>query len=163
MLFCRATDDEALALKWILDLYAKASGQVINYEKSSMTFSKRTLPAKRTRIAQVLGVQVVDQYDRYLGMPAVVGKSKKQLFSIIRDRISKRINGWQEKTLSQPGKEVLIKVVLQSIPTYIMSCFMLPKNLIKSIETAIRQFWWGSTATRNMAWVSWSRLCRAKC
>ena len=44
------------------------------------------------------------------------------------------------KLLSQVGREVLIKSVIQTIPTYSMSCFKLPKGLIKEIETMIRNF-----------------------
>lgn len=92
----------------------------------------------------------------------MVGKSKQQIFSIIRDRIWRRINGWGEKTLSSAGKEVLIKSVHQSIPTYIMSCFLLPGYLVRSIEMAIRRFWWGSGPKRKLAWLPWSTLCQSK-
>ena len=67
------------------------------------------------------------------------------------------------KLLSQVGREVLIKSVIQTIPTYSMSCFKLPKGLIKEIETMIRKFWWGySGDCRKVHWVKWERLCQAK-
>lgn len=162
MVFCEATPDYATRLKQILDTYARVSGQVINFEKSSMVFSSGIPADCKTQITQILGVQVVDKLDKYLGMPAVVGKSKQQIFGVIRERVWKRINGWGEKTLSQAGKEVLIKAVLQAIPTYLMSCFLLPGNLITSIEAAIREFWWGNGEARKMAWLAWSQLCRSK-
>lgn len=127
-----------------------------------MTFSPGIAADRKEQITQILGVHVVDSLDRYLGMPSVVGKSKQHIFSIIRERIWKRINGWGENTLSMPGREVLIKAVLQSIPTYIISCFLLPGHLIKSIEAAVRSFWWGSNGTKKLAWLSWSQLCRPK-
>lgn len=83
MFFCRATSADAAALKNILNKYAIVSGHIINFDKSSMTFSHDTQPEVREQIAQILGVQVVEQHDRYLGMQAIVGKSKKQIFSII--------------------------------------------------------------------------------
>lgn len=52
--------------------------------------------------------------------------------------------------------------MLQSIPTYIMSCFMLPNYLINSIEAAIRGFWWGSGSNKAMAWLPWAQLCKSK-
>lgn len=60
-------------------------------------------------------------------------------------------NEWVgEKTLSRTGNEVLIKAVLQSIPSYIMSCFLLPGYLIDSIESAIKAFWW--VLARKIKW-----------
>lgn len=162
MIFCRETEEEAGVLRQLLDLYAKASGQVINFEKYSMTFSTGVSPGRRNQIVATLGVNVVDCHDKYLGMPAVVGKSKKEVFRFLRERVSKRINGWGERTLSSVGNEVLIKAVLQSIPTYTMSCFLLPGYLISSIEAEIRSYWWGSGAYRKIAWVSWDKLCQAK-
>lgn len=151
MVFCEATPEYAHNLRNILEVYARVSRQVINYEKSSMVYSAEISEEKKAQVTQILGVQVVERLDLYLAMPSVVGKSKQQIFSVLRERSWKRINGWGEKTLSQAGKEVLIKAVLQAIPTYIMSCFFLPGNLIDSIEAAIRQFWWGGGTVRRMA------------
>ena len=53
--------------------------------------------------------------------------------------------------------------MIQAIPTYSMSCFKLPKGLIKEIETMIHKFWWGySGDCRKVHWVKWERLCQAK-
>ena len=44
-----------------------------------------------------------------------------------------------------------------------MSCFKLPKGLIKEIEIMIRKFWWGYNGeARKVHWVKWERLCEAK-
>ena len=52
----------------------------------------------------------------------------------------KKLQGLKEKILSQVGRKVLIKSVIQAIPTYSMSCFKLPKGLIKDIEVMIYKF-----------------------
>ena len=40
-------------------------------------------------------------------------------------------------------KEVMIKYVLQSITSYIMSIYLLPNSFIDDIEKMINAFWWG--------------------
>lgn len=54
-----------------------------------------------------------------------------------------RISGWNTKLLSLGGKEVLIKSIAQSIPTFAMMVFKIPKNVCKGITDTISQFWWG--------------------
>ena len=54
-----------------------------------------------------------------------------------------KLQGWKEKFLSQVGREVLLKAVVQAIPTFVMSCFKLPSGLLEDIEMIIRKFWWG--------------------
>ena len=75
----------------------------------------------------------------------------------------KKLQGWKENLLSQAGKEVLIKSIIQAIPTYTMNCFKLPRGLIKELEVLIRKFWWGySGESRKVHWVKWERLCEDK-
>ena len=58
---------------------------------------------------------------------------------------------------------MLIKSVIQAIPTYSMSCFKLPKGLIKEIKIMIRKFWWGySGDSKKVHWVKWERLCQGR-
>jgi len=86
-------------------------------------------------------IKVVECHSMYLGLPAFVGRSKQQVFKFIQDRVWKKLNGWKEKFLSTVGGEVLIKLVIQVIRTYVMSCFLLPMGLCKHIEGMISKFW----------------------
>ena len=72
------------------------------------------------------------------------------------------MQGWKEKLLSQVRKEVMIKVVIQSIPAYSMSVFKMPVSLCKEIETMICKFWWGHSDSKKIHLVKWSSLCSPK-
>ena len=61
----------------------------------------------------------------------------------------KKINSWSSKSLSKAGREVLIKSVLQSIPTYFMSLFTLPVSLCDEIERMMNCFWWGHSGGQS--------------
>lgn len=58
---------------------------------------------------------------------------------------------------------VLIKSVIQSIPTYIISCFELPSSLCHEIESLNHDFWWGrKDSKRKTHWVNWNAMCTSK-
>jgi hypothetical protein len=75
-----------------------------------------------------MGVTNTNSMEKYLGLPPMIGRSKRAAFEDIKTRVWKRVQGWKEKLLSQAGREVLVKAVLQSIPTYTMSCFKIPTS-----------------------------------
>jgi hypothetical protein len=61
--------------------------------------------------------------------------------------------------LSQAGKEILLKAVIQAIPTFSMSVFMLPKSLCYEINSLMQRFWWGHKENdTRIHWMSWSRM-----
>ena len=70
----------------------------------------------------------MQRYDTYLGLPALVGRSRNWEFQNIKERVNKRVNDWKAKFLSQAGNEVLLKAVVQAIPAYSMSIFFAPQN-----------------------------------
>ena len=111
----------------------------------------------------MLGVLVIKSYEKYLRLPSFVGRQKKACFNHIKEQIWSRMQGWKEKLLSQAGKEIIIKEVVQSIPTYSISVFCLPIGLLKDIEAMIKKFWWGrSENSRKIHWVRWETLCSSK-
>ncbi|KAL0014227.1 hypothetical protein SO802_001296 [Lithocarpus litseifolius] len=163
LLFCSAQLGDVKTIQEILDKYEKASGQQINKEKTTLFFSKFTSLVEKNQIKALLGLPEIRTYEKYLGLPAVVGKNKRESLNFIKERVWKKLQGWKEKILSQVRKEVLLKAVVQAIPTFAMACFKLPIGLCKDIETMIRKFWWGQREDRRkIHWNSWNTLCRPK-
>ncbi|XP_028070767.1 uncharacterized protein LOC114273190 [Camellia sinensis] len=122
LLFAAATEDEAGVLRDVLQIYEQASGQKINFQKSTVCFSKNT-DLVTQQVTSILGVGSMATYGKYLGLPYCVGHSKRSVLGFVKERVWHRLNGWKEKLLSVVGREVLIKSVAQALPTYIMSCF----------------------------------------
>ncbi|XP_062151891.1 uncharacterized mitochondrial protein AtMg00310-like [Alnus glutinosa] len=74
-----------------------------------------------------------------------------------------RISNWKVKFLSQAGKEILLKAVVQAIPTYCMGVFQLTISLCKEINSLMQKFWWGHMAnTSKIHWLSWDKMGLAK-
>ncbi|KAL5573133.1 hypothetical protein UlMin_022730 [Ulmus minor] len=80
-----------------------------------------------------------------------------------KSRVWDKLKGWSMSVFSAAEKEVLLKAVVQTIPTYAMSCFKLPKTLIKDLHRLIDDFWWGSKAGKSkMHLGKWNEMCNNK-
>ena len=73
----------------------------------------------------------------------MLGRSKRKAFDYLKDCVWKRINNWNTKKLSKAGKEILIKIVAQALPNYVMSVLLLPRGMCHDIEVMLNSFWWG--------------------
>ena len=82
LIFCQASMQECQTIQSLLACYEKASGQLLNMHKTSLFFSKSTLPDTLNQIKASLGVQEVKQCKKYLGLPTLIGKKKESKFQI---------------------------------------------------------------------------------
>ncbi|KAA3467670.1 reverse transcriptase [Gossypium australe] len=163
ILFEEATKERAIFLKDILKNYEQCSGQCVNFSKSTVFFSTNTSEEMKREIADVLGVRCATNLKKYLGLPNVVGKRKKESFQNIRDKVNQRIEQWSTRFLSQGGKEIFIKSVLQAIPTYAMICFLLPKSLCGELENIFAKHWWQhGKKKKGIHWCQWKFMCCSK-
>jgi hypothetical protein len=143
----------------ILALYELASGQKINKEKTSIFFSKNTSQEAGGDNLSAAGVDHVQHFERYLGLSVLIGQSRVFSFNYIKGRIWAKLNGWKEKFLMHAGKEILLKFVIQAIPTYTMSVFGLPIILIREINAMMGKFWWSFKNNFNkLLWMLWKRM-----
>lgn len=107
----------------------------------------------------MLEAQILSDCEQYLGLPMVSGKSKVNTFKGVREKISKRVIGWNEKFISKVGRDILIKTMAQAIPNYVMIIFKIPKNLCDDINAILAKYWWGQlTDERKAQWTSWKKL-----
>ncbi|XP_031096851.1 uncharacterized protein LOC116001092 [Ipomoea triloba] len=142
-IFCQATAHEAITLKNSTESFASASGQTINLTKSTLTFSKNTDVNSRHAFCSIMGMREGNLNGNILGLPSLIGRNKREILGFIKDKVVGRIKSWTHKFLSRAGREILLKNVLQAIPTFAMSVFLLPIELCKEIERIMNSFWWG--------------------
>jgi hypothetical protein len=141
LLFCRADLGHWSRLSNLLKVYELASRQKLNTSKTAIFFSRNTSQEIKKSILAEAKIPCSQRYDKYLGLPALVGKSQTREFKSIIDKVWKQMQDWKLKLLSQAGQKILLKVIIQVIPTYCISVFMLPKTLCSKINSMMQQFW----------------------
>ena len=160
LIFCQANENEVQVVSNTLQLYANASEQCINFEKSSAYFSSDVSVEKKAWIIDKLKVQEVERFDSYLGLPTLIGMKKYDIFSFLKERVWKKIQGWKGKLLS---REFSMEVVAQSIPTYTMRVFHIPGKLCDELDAMCARFWWGQVGEeQKIHCKSWNFLTQPK-
>ena len=132
-----------------MQTYELCLGQQINKAKTTIFFSHSTSEEQRMKIKNTLGVEEIRSYETYLGLPSLVGKNKKASFNYIKEQVWRKLQGWEKQLLSQAGRKILIKAMVQTIPTYTMNCFKLSIGLCNKLEGLIQKFWWGQRGDRK--------------
>ncbi|XP_060960684.1 uncharacterized mitochondrial protein AtMg01250-like [Cannabis sativa] len=89
--YCRANDREASNILYVLQLFEIASGQQVNFSKSSVFFSTNVPNATRDRLCGTLRMRLADEYSTYLGLPCVMRRNKDAILGFLKDKIQKRI------------------------------------------------------------------------
>jgi hypothetical protein len=103
-LFCRANLVETRHLMAILNIYAEASGQEINMSKSEVFFSRNISMAAQEDLSRIMGVRHVLGTSTYLGLPSMVGRSKKKHFHLCQ-RSNLEAHQFLERSCSLKGRQ----------------------------------------------------------
>ena len=157
LFFCKADVQQCSELVRIINTYGSSSGQQLNVNKSFILFGSKVPPDIKPELKRSLGISKEGGMGVYLGLPKKICGSKKQAFAFIQDRLQNRINLWSGKLLSKGGKEVLIKSVAQALPTYVMSCFLLPLEITRKLTSVI---WWSTKQNnKGLHWIAWKSIC----
>ncbi|XP_057418855.1 uncharacterized protein LOC130713070 [Lotus japonicus] len=163
LLFMRATSQEAYHLINLLNTFSLASGQRINIQESGLICNRALEHQRGGQLASILNIQVWESPGVYLGLPAIWGRNKTHSLAWLKDRIEGKMTGWKEVLLNQAGKEILIKAVIQAIPTYAMAIIKFPKGFCDSLNSMVSRFWWkGQHNQRGIHWKKWEVLTKRK-
>ena len=93
----------------------------------------------------------------------VGGKSKVNTFKDLQKQTTKRVMGQKEKFISKAIREILIKTVAHTIPTYSLGILKIPKTLCDTIKSTLEKYQWGQIkAEKKIHWINWKKLCTLK-
>ncbi|XP_062152749.1 uncharacterized protein LOC133861064 [Alnus glutinosa] len=100
LLFCQSTSREWGNICHLLNQYEAALGKKLNVSKTSIFHSRNTTREFRESILSSSGISATNSFEKHLGLPALVGRSKRRTFEGILNRVRKKIDGWKERFLS---------------------------------------------------------------
>ncbi|KAM1424551.1 hypothetical protein ACFX13_017281 [Malus domestica] len=95
LFFLRATEKNCRKLMDLFADYCMASGQSINYEKSSLFFSTNTPVELSMAICEILRVLSTVNPGKYLGLPSIWGRSKRGALGYVK-RSNPSKDPWME-------------------------------------------------------------------
>ncbi|CAH9101516.1 unnamed protein product [Cuscuta epithymum] len=159
LIFLNGEARSLVLFKKFLKDYQKASGQEINFCKSSIICGK-SASRRINVIKNILEMKVSSLPIKYLGVNLHKGINRFNYCVHIINEFEKRLTPWKQKNLSQGGKLILIKHVLNAIPMHTLAVDKLPKKVVKILNCKTSSFFWGSSNNkRKYHWIRWSKLC----
>ena len=86
LIFCKAKNSECQKPMEILATYERALRQQVNRDKTTLFFSKSTTQDMQDSIKEANRVPVVQQYEKYLGLPSFIGWKKRRVLTTSSNR-----------------------------------------------------------------------------
>jgi hypothetical protein len=162
-LFFKNDNKSIMAIQSTLAWYCSLSGQSLNLDKSELYCSLNLTTQQKTKMAQDLGVKLVSQPSKYLGVNFKLRGNRIADFQDLIHKISSKLQGWKAKLLSQAGRLTLINSVFNSIPICTFSVFKVPETVCKKLDSLINAFWWGhDSSRRKMHMTNWETITKPK-
>ncbi|KAJ0736211.1 hypothetical protein HanPI659440_Chr11g0440991 [Helianthus annuus] len=92
---------------------------------------------------------------KYLGLKVGANMNRISNWQPVYEAFRNRLAKWKSHLLSIRGRVVLIKSVMESLPTYYFSLYKAPKKVISDLENMIKRFLLGGLVEeRKMHWVN---------
>ncbi|XP_070036020.1 uncharacterized protein [Nicotiana tomentosiformis] len=139
LVLCEAKAEQMRYLRLILIVFEFVSGLHVNWRKS------RLIPVKEVADAQVLagilGCEIDCLPTAYLGLSLGSRNKVMEVWSGVVERVERRLARWKTQYLSLGGRVILINVVLDSLPTYVMSLFPIPAKVEKRFNNENQALW----------------------
>ncbi|WMV36832.1 hypothetical protein MTR67_030217 [Solanum verrucosum] len=157
LVFCEAEVMQIRHLRAILTIFEGISGLHVNWHKSCLYLVNQV--TNMQILAENLGCQMDSLPTKYLGMPLGAKNKEVEVWSEVLERSERKLTRWKSQYLSMGGRLTLIKSVMDTLPTYMMSLFPIPGNIEKKINKLRRVFLWqGNKEKLGYNLVKWDEV-----
>lgn len=136
-------------LKEILSDFCEKSGELINYEKSTLMFSPNTPRRFSSLMRKPLKMKTTNTLGPYLGCDPDINGAKSTKFAGQVEKVHNRIASWKFINLSPPGKLILINAILSALSSHILALYKIPKTITKKIDSTLLRFRWSTNKDRK--------------
>ena len=163
LLFCRTNLESCRHLSILLSKFCQSSGQLINFHKSSLTFSKNATAHGKQIVSSVFNITHQESLGKYLRCPVFNGWPIAATFVDLVKKTASKLQPWKAKHISKAGQVALIQANIESMSAHTMQCFQLPRTTTPDIDSISRKFFWKkSDDSHGLPMVSWDKICRPK-
>jgi len=128
LLFCKTNLGSCAKLKSILDFFCSTSGELVNYHKSVLTFSRNATDTQKQLATAIFNILHRESLGKYLGCSIFQGQPSYSTFQEIITKTTTKLEGWKANCLSKAGRSILIQSHLESLSAHTMQCFELPSK-----------------------------------
>lgn len=162
LLFCNGDFKSIYTLLQGFEMFSHASGLEVNKNKSEVYFAAMKAHEIQ-RVTDVSGFKVGTLPFRYLGVPIATTKLKAGDCQLMIERMVSRVRVWSTRHLSLAARIQLVNSVLMSIHVYWGQIFVIPKAVLKEVNSIFRCFLWSGTHNdTNPGVVKWPNLCNTE-
>ncbi|XP_060973869.1 uncharacterized protein LOC133039086 [Cannabis sativa] len=174
ILFKKASVKEAKGFLRCLEDYCSWSGQAVNYQKSTVFFSKGVSSGLAREIAGILNMKRMKNDATYLGLPLFRSLNRSRDLRFLVDRALQRVRSWKTRLLSKAGKTCLIQSVGSALASYVAATEPISLNVarkpklrgglgfrtVEAVNKAFMTKWAWKALTDNTN--TWSKVVQAK-
>jgi hypothetical protein len=158
LIFCDADPHQLTSLRFVFTWFEAVFSLKINLGKSELVPVGEV--SNMDSLVDILGCNLGSPPMKYLGVPLGAGFKEKAIWNLVLEKVERRLAGWKCLYLSKGGRVTLIKSTLSSIPTYLLSLFLLPASVAHRLEKLQRDFLWGSIGEeKRFHLIRWDKVC----
>ncbi|GJN40477.1 hypothetical protein PR202_gb29692 [Eleusine coracana subsp. coracana] len=151
LIICGKADmQEINTTKNIINSFCQASGQIPNWAKSSILFSRNMDDSLKAQIKTIFPIQPIDTSTIHLGHPLILAQSARtQAYTFIIQKFRAKLTTIKANRLNRAGRLAYINSVFASIPIYYMANILFSRKFLRKLNAIVCRFWWAGVQEDN--------------